>query len=394
MKVPGATRQRPRLGWIEDIRIFAAALVVFLHATFAYTPAYQPGTWWFVIDPAQAPGLHAWAALLRALALNLFLFVAGYLAPGTIDRHGVGPFMKDRLVRLGIPLAIGFLFVFPVVMYAYYVNFRGYPPIDFGTYLLQIYFGIGGHRPPDWTGPHWPDHQFGHLWFLQALLVYSALYAFWRRFRPQRSVLSLALPGFAAAALVVLIVAQITFYIRIDEPLHYWKAGLGFIQMQPGDTPSEAASFVLGVLAGVNGWVDRVSARTGRTCLAAGILASVAYLAAEWSGLGVFVAGGASLHAWLFANAEIALTALLGLGLVIWLRDHSEPVSAWRKLLAANSYGIYLVHLPILLALQYALGPAPFGAVAKWLLVFALTVPLATLASVALRRIPAVRRVI
>ncbi len=79
---------------------------------------------------------------------------------------------------------------------------------------------------------------------------------------------------------------------------------------------------------------------------------------------------------------------------MIWLRDHSEPVSAWRKLLAANSYGIYLVHLPILLALQYALGPAPFDAVAKWLLVFALTVPLATLASAALRRIPAVRRVI
>lgn len=395
MSATSSTAKPKRLGWIDDIRILAVAIVLMLHATFAYTPAYMPGTWWYVIDAAQAPDLHALAALLRALVLNLFLFIAGYVAPGAIDRHGPGAFMKNRLIRLGIPLPIGLLLVFPVVMYAYYVNFRGYGPIDFGSYLWRIYFGIGEHRPPGWTGPAWPDHQFGHLWFLQALLVYSALYALWRNLvPPRRATEPRGLPGPILAILAILIVAQITFYIRIDEPLYYWRPGLGVLQLHPADIPSEAASFILGVLAGAHGWVDRVSVRLGRACLAVGLVASLAYLLAEWSGLGLFIAGGASLHAWLYANAEIALTALLGLGIVIWLRDKSGTVSPWRKLLAANSYGFYLLHLPIVLALHYAFRPAPLEAVAKWLLVVALTLPLALLASIALRSLPGVRRVI
>ena len=81
---------------------------------------------------------------------------------------------KERLLYLISP--IGLLLVFPILMYAYYVNFRGLGPIDIGSYLWRIYFGIGGHHPPDWKGPSWPDYQLGHLWFLESLLIYSALY--------------------------------------------------------------------------------------------------------------------------------------------------------------------------------------------------------------------------
>jgi glucan biosynthesis protein C len=32
--------------------------------------------------------------------------IAGYFTPGSHNRKGAGPFLRDRLVRLGIPLLI------------------------------------------------------------------------------------------------------------------------------------------------------------------------------------------------------------------------------------------------------------------------------------------------
>jgi len=45
-------------------------------------------------------------AVNQAYFMGLFLFVAAYFVPGAYDRKGPGWFLFDRLVRLGIPLAL------------------------------------------------------------------------------------------------------------------------------------------------------------------------------------------------------------------------------------------------------------------------------------------------
>lgn len=108
--------------------------------------------------------------------MSLFFFVSAYFVPASYSRRGGRPFVRGRLLRLGVPVPAGALTLVPGLMYAYYVHYRGYPEISFPRYFADVYLGLG-ERPGDWSGPSWPDLQFGHLWFFQNLLAYSLLYA-------------------------------------------------------------------------------------------------------------------------------------------------------------------------------------------------------------------------
>jgi glucan biosynthesis protein C len=68
--------------------------------------------------------------------------------------------------------------------------------------------------------------------------------------------------------------------------------------------------------------------------------------------------------------------------------------SAFGDKLAANAYGIYLVHYAAVTWLQYALLDLPAYAVVKAILVFVLALAMSWGSTIALRRIPGVARVI
>ena len=382
-----------RLAWIDDLRIIGCVAIVLFHAAYAYS---LPGSWWYVVDPAQAPAIHPILAVLRPFALGLFFLAAGYLAPGAIGRRGIKGFLEERLIRLGIPLPIGLLLVFPVILYAFYLNFRTHGPIDFITYYWRVYLGVGGLRPQGWSGPIWPDTQFGHLWFLELLLVYSGLYALWRRLKPlPPHPVERPLPHPFDAVILIVAVGHLDFLVRIHYPLYSWRPGLGVLQLHPADLPREAACFFLGALAATRGWVRQLPASLGPRALLAGSLAVAGFLAAEWAGIPVFIRGGTTgIHAWLFAIGETAVLAALALGLVVWLRDHTGTPPAWRRLLAANSYGVFLLHLPLIVLLNYALLGLALNGWAKWLVVSALGLPLSLGASLLIRRSALVRRVV
>ncbi|WP_330308455.1 MULTISPECIES: acyltransferase family protein [unclassified Streptomyces] len=112
--------------------------------------------------------------------MSLFFFVSAVFVPGSYERRGGWPFLKGRLVRLGIPVIVGALTIVPGLMYAYYVRFRGCPPISFPRYFTDVYLGLGD-KPADWSGSSWPDLQFAHLWFIQNLLACSVLYGLCRQ---------------------------------------------------------------------------------------------------------------------------------------------------------------------------------------------------------------------
>lgn len=65
----------------------------------------------------------------------------------------------------------------------------------------------------------------------------------------------------------------------------------------------------------------------------------------------------------------------------------------WDRL-AANSYGIYLIHYAVVSWMQYELVPAALPAIAKWFIVFPGSLMLSWALADTIRRIPAVARVI
>ena len=94
-----------------------------------------------------------------------FFLLSSYFTPGSYDRKGFGPYLADRLKRLGIPLLFYHAVINPLLDYAYRVHagYRGPFRQFLSAYLAEL----------DSVGQ-------GPVWFVGALLVFSVLYALWR----------------------------------------------------------------------------------------------------------------------------------------------------------------------------------------------------------------------
>ena len=119
---------------------------------------------------------------------------------------------------------------------------------------------------------------------------------------------------------------------------------------------------------------------------------------ASWLGLSAlvrFAPGGASPALQTLDDASFVLACFASCFCVLALALRFMP--AHRPALDAlnrNAYGMYLVHYPFVLWLQYALLAVPLPAIVKYLIVLAGSVLLSLAASEALGRLPAIAAII
>lgn len=389
-----------RLHHIDSIRVFLSALVILHHAA----QAYGPRDWWYVEGQPKAQWIEDFAVLNAPFKMSLFFLIAAYFLPAAVDRRRSRPYVGPRLKKLGGPVLVGFFLVIPVLMYAYYLNYRGYGPIGFGDYYWNIYLGEGT-EPVDWTGPIWPDRQFGHLWFLQHLLVYSLIYLAWRavadRLRARRGLPRT--PGSAAtpqrvsglAALgFALVVGVGTAVLRIFYPVDEWVPVAEIIQTEPADLAQHVPFVIAGVLAYRRGWLQGLPARVAYTWLGAAVALSIAYVVFRDPLTGYFEWGGATAGQFAWAGYETVLCVGYVLGTLVVFRDHVRGTSPLQRAAADATFAIYLVHLPIVVGLQYAVRDLPLGATGQFAVVAGLGFGLSVAAALALRRIPVVRSIL
>ncbi|MGP4090007.1 acyltransferase family protein [Streptomyces sp. KR55] len=399
MDTPSRLRSAPprshapsrRLAWLDNLRLALTVLVVVHHAAQSYGPADR----WYVEGQPRTGALATLSAVDGAFFMSLFFFVSAVFVPGSYGRRGARRFLTGRLLRLGVPLLVGALTIVPGLMYAYYVHYRGYPPISFPRYFTDVYLGLGD-KPADWSGPSWPDLQFGHLWFIQNLLAYSVLYVLCcqaARLVRSRGGRTLPVPGHRALLVLTAAIAAATFLVRLRYPLDTWVPVLDFLQVEPARLPQYAAFFALGVLAHGHDWLERFDARTGWVWLTGG-LAGVALLFAIGVNADCFGPGGFDWPSALWAAYESALCVALCIGLLTLFREAVTRCSRLSAELAADSYAVYIIHLPLVVTLQYYLAGRGLSAAGAWATVCALTVPTAFFAAAGLRRLPGFRRVL
>jgi peptidoglycan/LPS O-acetylase OafA/YrhL len=154
-----------------------------------------------------------------------------------------------------------------------------------------------------------------------------------------------------------------------------------------------------------------IGAGVGMGGVEGGLLAPDGKLARRWllwvaAALGAFVAATAmTLFALISGSQARGLEVAMHAGFVLscaascfaflalFLR-FAGARSLLKDSLAANSYGIYLVHYPLVSWLQYVLLPASMPGLAKAAIVFAGALALSWAAAAAMRTIPAVKRVV
>lgn len=168
---------------------------------------------------------------------------------------------------------------------------------------------------------------------------------------------------------------------------------LDFLQVEPARVPQYAAFFTLGVLAYRNNWLERFDARTGWVWLG-GAVAGVAVLFVIGSDSDRFGPGGFDAPALVWAAYDSALCVALCVGLLTAFRETVTRGSRLSTELSADSYGVYILHVPLVVAVQYYLADRALSPVASWVTTSVLGVAGAFLLAAGLRRLPGFRQVL
>jgi membrane-bound acyltransferase YfiQ involved in biofilm formation len=103
---------------------------------------------------------------------------------------------------------------------------------------------------------------------------------------------------------------------------------------------------------------------------------------------------GASLPAWADGIVMLLFATTMAAGLLALAVHLGRRRSVTGDSLSANAYGIYLMHWPIVLWLQFALLRVRLGAIEKGVVVLGSGFALSWLASGLLRRMPGVARIV
>jgi fucose 4-O-acetylase-like acetyltransferase len=361
---------------IDYLRTFVIVLVVFLHAALAYASfsTYDPTRWVEatapVVDAARWSLLDPVILFLDSFMMPLLFLVSGLFAISSLERKGSRRFFLARLQRLGIPFVITAIFVAPLAFLPGYI--RAFPK-SATPYLIRFY-----------TSDGWP---VGAPWFLWVLLMFNGILALVHRVAPA----ALARLRRQPTNLVIWLVTVVSFLPFRLVGSQYWWISLGPFDVEPVRLGLYLAYFLLGVALGTGeGWRKPGWPKHWDYWLIAGILSFLTYSVLN---------DGTMRFSGLVTQALLAITwatscAGASLGLLGAFRTFARRRYTIVDSLNANSFGIYLIHYPVVHWFQFALLFVFWSAWLKFGVAFIGGTVLSWGISTVLRKIPAVRRVL
>jgi hypothetical protein len=148
-----------RLHALDAVRGGALLLGIVFHATLSFLPI--PVKIWIVQDSHPSLALGVLFFTTHVFRMTTFFLIAGFFAHMSFHRRGVATFIGDRLKRIALPLAVGWPIVFGAILaVAAWANIVANPG------------QLPGTPPPPF--PNFPRFPLTHLWFLYVLLEFYA----------------------------------------------------------------------------------------------------------------------------------------------------------------------------------------------------------------------------
>ncbi len=380
------------------LRAFLVVLVVAHHAAMAYHPFAPPPPaslvtqprWWTafpVVDPQRWGGFSLLVGFNDVFFMSLMFFLSGLFVWNGLAKKGAGTFLRDRLLRLGLPFLVAAGLLAPLAYYPSYLQ-------------ISDHTGVAGFMHQWLSLGQWPA---GPAWFIWLLLAFDCIAALLFLLVPRwgSALGSLTSSADRKPARSFWALAAISAVVYIPMALHFsslaWTA-IGPFSFQTSRIFHYLAYFLIGVDVGAFGTNRGLLAVDGKLARrwTLWVLASLAALALTTS---VNIVGGALAYqsklwaAAIYAGFVLSCATTCFAFLALFLR-FARSRSKWFDSLSTNSYAIYLVHYAFVSWLQHALLPASLPALAKAVFVFGGALALSWLTAATIRRIPAVARLV
>jgi glucan biosynthesis protein C len=388
-----ATGKTSRLFFVDHLRAALVILVVLHHLALVYggiPPFYyfEPPT----DDPLA--GLLALVFVLfnQAWFMGAFFLLAGYFTPGSYDRKGPGSFLKDRLLRLGIPIIL-FIFVLS-------------PISSIGYYLMPASL-TGITTPLTWQAyPHLLG--LGPLWFVAMLLIFSFGYAVWRRLTRNRTSSSMSessLPSYLRIGIFILALALLNYLVRIIVPLgQQVSLVVDFLSFPTiAYLPQYLGFFVLGTVAYRHDWFRTLPRSMGIVGFVIAVGAAVALFPIAFISLLIAIENASrQLPPFGYGTWQSAVYALwdstfavgMCMGLIPLFRRFFNKESRFGRFLSQHSYTVYIIHIPIIVFLAFVLRGINLENLLKFGLVAAIVVPTCFAVAYIVREMPGASRIL
>jgi surface polysaccharide O-acyltransferase-like enzyme len=376
---------------LDNLRGVVILIVLAVHSALAYlqsTPARgsdfnQPPYNWRslpIVDSHRFFGFDLFCAWQDIYLMSLLFFLSGLFIWPSLSRKKERAFLRDRVLRLGLPYLFGVAVLMPLTFYPAYRVTAADPSV---AAYWQSWLAL----------PYWHN---GPLWFVWQLLALNIL-AVGLNFIAPRAIPALGRQSAAAGKnpvryFSILLAASALAYVPLAVVFTPWAwAQSGYFGLQFCRPLQYAVYFFAGVGIGAVG-IDRgllaadgILARRWAYLLAAALVSLFL-----WMGLtALTMYGGPSIGADIAADVSYVPACAAGCFFLIavCLRFATGP-SRVLGYLAANAYGVYLVHYIFIVWLQFALLTTPLFAVIKAAIVFGGTLFLSLLVTAAIQRLP------
>jgi glucans biosynthesis protein C len=356
---------KPRMTFLDNARSLLVLGVVLLHAACGYSGLIP---WWHVRD-AESPLASLIIVLLDVFLMPMFFFIAGFFAPASLADRSVRTFISRKAKRLLAPLILLTLFYLPGMVYLGYLE-RDPAPKGFFAFWLQSLSTLSDFRPHlfesyEQAKPYLFDLSLHHLWFVSLLFIFFVLFAVGRRFLSAPQEQAVARGEFIRVWLLFCFFIGLgTAAINLAIPAGTWFKWNILLLFQPIRLPLYFGLFCLGDWSRSRGWLLSGPFPGGVWLWLVGTLLSLF----GWMVLGraLFVPGQVS-PILILSNAF--LRTLVNLCLAAFLCNFGlrrlNRKTRFNASLAASSYDVYLLHMPIVVFLEYLLLGAPVPVPAK-----------------------------
>lgn len=379
-----AVRVSGRNNALDRARTFLTLVVLIHHAVIPYT--YFGHT-----DPKSWIGFDAIVLATDSFFMAMFFFLSGLFVWPSLAHRVPGAFARDRALRLGLPFAVAALTVIPIAYYA--IALRQSPDtrfVDFWWKTITV-------------GP-WPS---GPVWFVWVLLVFDIVAGALYRTNAHAldAINRLSLQSFARPTLFFLFLVVVTAIAYVPLRLYYGPSywfEFGPFSVQASRVLLYAAYFFIGAGIGVGNFSRGVLSSDGRLAKSRGgwIVATLIPYALLWGLIYIKreVLGNPDTLPWWYEFSYsiffVVFSAAITFAILAYFLRFRR--SGWSMLdpLQHDAYGIFLVHYPFMLWIQYALFDFNLSAIVKALIAFTGALLLSWAATRLLRQIPGSQHVL
>ena len=166
-RAPEATRPAPRYHDLDALRAAAMLLGIVLHAALFLVPDAWP-----VLDRKASESLpyDDIVNVIHGFRMPVFFLLSGFFTAMLWQRRGLGGLLRQRLQRVGLPLAVGCVTIVPLTAWVWIVtsdydlakDFPAETPVIVMAAFVWLFTWL---------------ESFHHLWFLWHLLWLVGLFA-------------------------------------------------------------------------------------------------------------------------------------------------------------------------------------------------------------------------